>query len=114
MYTIRKIKKWLHTGAGGQKFFQLEQLILLGGKRRSEIELAKTNVNIATLEFQKLLRDLKYRLHSDLFAAGQQKHVLATYNNQLALLDTLLTAYEIQTSKGNLPLKDLVRLKGLT
>lgn len=105
-------KKWLHTGTGGQKFFQLEQLILVGGKRRSEIELAKTNTVIATLEFQKLLRALKYRLHSDLFAAGQQQHVLSTYNNQLALLDTLLTAYEIQTSKGNLPLKDLVRLKG--
>lgn len=100
-----------HIGQTGQKVFQFEQLILLGGKRKSEIEMAKTNVRIAELEFQQLVRQLKFRLHSDLFATGQQQFLLSRYNSQLALLDTLLFAYQVQTDKGNIPLKDVVRLK---
>lgn len=102
-----------HVGSSGQKFFQLEQLILLGGKRKAEIDLAKTDVEIAELEFQNLLRQLKYKLHTELMEIGQQQVLLNKYDAQLALLDTIITAYEIQVSKGNIPLKDFVRLKGM-
>lgn len=87
-------------------------MIRLGGKRKSEIEMAKTDVKLAKLEFQQLVRQLKFRLHSDLFALGQQKFLLETYNKQLVLLDTILSSYQVQTDKGNIPLKELVRLKG--
>jgi cobalt-zinc-cadmium efflux system outer membrane protein len=103
--------KAFHVGRTGQKVFQFEQLIVLGGKRKSEIEMAKTNAKIAELEFQQLVRQLKFRLHSDLFAIGQYHFVLSRYNSQLALLDTLLSAYQLQADKGNIPLKDVVRLK---
>lgn len=105
-------KEFFHAGKTGQKEFRLEQLVLLGGKRKSEIEMAKTNVGIAELEFQRLMQQLKFRLHSDLYAAGQQQLLLSRYNSQLALLDTLLAAYQVQIDKGNVPLKDFVRLKG--
>lgn len=105
-------KKFFQIGQAGEKSFQLEQLFRLGGKRKSEIEMAKTDVNLAELQFQQLVRQLKFRLHSDLFALGQQKFLLDTYNKQLVLLDTILTSYQIQTDKGNIPLKELVRLKG--
>ncbi|WP_343632035.1 TolC family protein [Fluviicola sp.] len=101
-----------HVGKTGQKSFQLEQLIVLGGKRRSEIELAKTNAGIAELEFQQLVRELKFRLHSDLYTIGQQDFLLRKYANQLSLLDTLLKSYEIQANKGNIALKEVVRLRG--
>lgn len=102
-----------HVGATGQKFFQLEQLILLGGKRKAEIELAKTDVEIAELEFQNLLRQLKFKLHTELMEIGQQQVLLNKYDAQLALLDSIITAYEVQVNKGNIPLKDFVRLKGM-
>lgn len=101
-----------HVGQTGQKTFQLEQLILLGGKRKAEIEMAKTNSKIAELEFQQLLRQLKFRLHTDLFVVGQQQFLLQKYNYQLKQLNTLLAAYQIQADKGNIPLKEVVRLKG--
>lgn len=104
--------KYFHLGKNGQKGFQLEQLILLGGKRKTEIEIAKNNANIAELEFQQLLRQLKFRLHSDLFSIGQMQHLLQRYNDQLSLLETLLASYETQAEKGNIPLKEVVRLKG--
>lgn len=101
-----------HVNQSGEKAFQLEQLIILGGKRKSEIELAKTNVKIAELEFQQLLRQLKYRLHTALFSIGQSALLLERYNRQLDLLSTLVSTYETQAGKGNIPLKDVVRLKG--
>jgi cobalt-zinc-cadmium efflux system outer membrane protein len=105
-------KKLFQIGPSGEKTFQLDELIRLGGKRKSEIEMAKGDVKMAELEFQQLVRQLKFQLHSDLFALGQQKFLLDTYNKQLVLLDTILNSYQIQTDKGNIPLKELVRLKG--
>lgn len=106
-------KKPFHIGGNnGQLMVQAEQLIILGGKRKSEIEIAKTNAALAELAFQQLLRQLKFKLHTDLFAAGQQALLLQQYNKQLDLLNTLLVAYEGQAAKGNIPLKDVVRLKG--
>src|SRR5690606_1009780 len=104
-------KKVFHIGRSGQKSFQLQQLILLGGKRKVELEMAKTNAVIAALEFQQLLRKLKYRLHSDLFSVGLQQFLLDKYHEQLALIQAFLNDYQIQANKGNVPLRDVVRLK---
>lgn len=105
-------KKIFHIGKTGDKSIQLEQLILLGGKRRSEILMANTNTKIAELEFLKLLKELKFQLHTNLFTSYQQQQLLARFNKQLELLNTLLTAYEEQAIKGNIPMKEVVRLKG--
>ena len=104
--------KAFHIGKTGQKEFQIEQLILLGGKRKTEIEMAKTNASIAELEFQELTYNLRYQLLSNLYSVGQHESLLNKYNEQLALLDNLLSAYQIQVDKGNIALKELVRLKG--
>lgn len=104
--------KAFHVGKTGDKSFQIEQLILLGGKRKSEIELAKINTAIAELEFQQLLQQLKYRLHTELIAIGQQQILLNQYNKQLDILSNLLNAYQTQVEKENIPLKEIVRLKG--
>lgn len=101
-----------HVGNSGQKSFQVDQLILLGGKRKKEIEMAGTHTAIAELEFQQLIRELKNRLHGDLYTLGQQHFLLGKYTKQLNFIDTLLHTYELQTQKGNIPLKELVRLRG--
>lgn len=105
-------KKAFHIDNTGEKSFQLEQLILLGGKRKAQMDLAKTNVKIAELEFQQLVSQLKYQLHSSLYLLKQQSILITKYNKQLELLDTIVTAYETQSKKGNIALKDVVRLKG--
>lgn len=102
-----------HVGASGQKSFQIDQLILLGGKRKAEIELAKTNAVIASLEFENLIRNLKYELHSSMYTLKQQLFLLQKFDAQLTLLDTILTAYNQQSKNGNIPMKDVIRLKGV-
>lgn len=103
----------MHVGNTGQKAFQLEQLILLGGKRKAQIELAKTNAAIAEIEFQDLIRRLKFQLHSSLYNLNQQAFLISKYKKQLEMIEEILSAYDIQAQKGNIPLKDVVRLKGV-
>lgn len=106
-------EKAFHIGNTGQKVFQLEQLILLGGKRKAEIDLARTSAEMAELELRNLARTLKFKLHTELAEIGQQQALLVKYNSQLALLDTLLNAYESAVIRGTIAMKDLVRLKGV-
>ena len=105
--------KVFHVGRTGQKVFSVEQLILLGGKRRAEINIAKQNRKIAALELDDLLRSLRLQLHSSFFSLYQQRVVLEKYNRQLQVLDTLIASYDVQARRGNLPLKDVIRLKSV-
>jgi cobalt-zinc-cadmium efflux system outer membrane protein len=106
-------ERLFHIGSGGQQSLQIEQLILLGGKRKSQIDLAKTSTQMAELALQDLMRQLKFQLHTGLFLISQKQLLVSKYDKQLNLLDEIVSAYEIQIPKGNIPLKDLVRLKGV-
>jgi cobalt-zinc-cadmium efflux system outer membrane protein len=104
-------RKALHMGPTGEKAFAVEQLILLGGKRKSQIELARQNTRLAGFELEDLLRNLKFQLRSSLYTIAQQQTMLRRYRNQLNLLDTIIGNYELQSRKGNIPVKEVVRLK---
>lgn len=105
--------KAFHVNSTGHKEFQLEQLLVLGGKRKSSIAIAELDARIALLEFHRLVQQLKFQLHNDLYKLRQQQILLDRYSEQLSLLDTILTAHEAQVAKGNIPLQELVRLKGV-
>lgn len=105
-------KRIFHVQKNGQTFFQLEQLILLGGKRKSWIEIANKEADIAELEFQDLLKNLKYQLRTGFYSLDRLKHLINKYDEQIVLLKTIIDAYETQSAKGNISLKDVVRLKG--
>lgn len=105
--------KIFHLGNSGQQSIQLEQLILLGGKRKAQIDLAKTNVEMAEFAFQDLIRQLKFELHTGLYLLNQQQILIGKYSKQMAMVDNIISTYEYQAHKGNIPLKDVVRLKGV-
>src|SRR5258706_3083422 len=60
----RENSELFHVDKTGQKAFALEQLIILGGKRRTEIDIAKQNSLLAQSEFTDLLRNLRLELHN--------------------------------------------------
>lgn len=100
-------------GNNGQKVFAVQQLIYLGGKKKNEIAFAKSNEEIAKLQFEQLLRNLKYQLSQTFYGIYYDRLNIATIENQISQLDTLLTNYEIQSKKGNIALKEVVRLQSL-
>jgi cobalt-zinc-cadmium efflux system outer membrane protein len=68
-------------------------------------------VLLANLSFQDLLRNLRFQLHASFFRLNQQNSLLHKYERQLVILDTLISTYNRQAEKGNIPMKDVVRLK---
>jgi cobalt-zinc-cadmium efflux system outer membrane protein len=106
-------KKFFDAGPEGQKSAGFDQLICLGGKKRNEVALAQSNAELAELEFADLMRNLKLQLRSNYFGLYYQNLSYASIDKQLSNLDTLVTAYTAQVQKGNIPMKDLVRLQSL-
>ncbi|MDO9001789.1 MAG: TolC family protein [Bacteroidota bacterium] len=104
---------YFHNDKTGQKDFMFEQLIVLGGKRKANIEIAKTNKELAENEFSDILRNLKFQLHISFYNIYQYQNNVTKYNQQLLLLDTLINSYELQATKGNISLKDVIRLKSV-
>ena len=106
-------EKIFDVGTNGKKMASIQQLIYLGGKKRNEVDFAKTNVALAELQFEQLIRNLKFQLAQTFYTIYYDQEKALTIGEQIQKLDTLLINYEIQAQKGNVPLKDVVRLQSL-
>ncbi|WP_269235180.1 TolC family protein [Flavobacterium flavigenum] len=105
--------KYFDIGKQGQKVFGIEQLIYLGGKKRNEIKLAQTNEQLSELQFNDLLRTLKLQLRKSFYTVYYNTKSLETTDKQLAHIEDLINSYSVQAQKGNIPLRDVVRLQSL-
>jgi len=105
--------KVFDVAGGGQKAFSVQQLIYLGTKKKNQIDLSKINEQLAELEFQDLLRNLKYQLRQSFYAIYFNNKKIETTDLQINQISELVNAYAQQTQKGNIPLKELVRLQSL-
>ncbi|MBE8728343.1 TolC family protein [Flavobacterium hungaricum] len=105
--------KYFDIGKDGQKVFGIEQLIYLGGKKRNEVKLAQTNEQLAELQFNDLLRTLKLQLRKSFYTVYYNTKNLETTDQQLVHIESLINSYSAQAQKGNIPLKDVVRLQSL-
>ncbi|REC46973.1 TolC family protein [Chryseobacterium pennipullorum] len=99
--------------AGHSKGAGITQLIYMGGKKKNEIAFAKSNKELAQLQFSQLLADLRAQLRAAYFNLYYEKLKLENTNKQLGYMNDLLSAYRVQSSKGNVSLKDAVRLQSL-
>jgi len=106
-------KKYFDIGPDGQKSASLDQLIMLGDKKRNEVAIARANSELAQLVFADLLRNLKLNLRQTYFSLYYQNMSYSSILKQLSNLDTLVVAHQTQVQKGNIPMKDLVRLQSL-
>lgn len=98
---------------GKAKGFEVTQLIYMGGKKKNEIAFAKSNKELAQLQFSQLLVELRMQLHSNYYNLYYEKLKLENTNKQLGYMNDLLKAYKIQSAKGNVSLKDEVRLQSI-
>lgn len=106
-------KSVLSVGGKGQKGLAVQQLIYLGGKKKNEVAFAKSNIGIAELQFEQIIRNLKYELAQTFYEVYYDNQKITAIENQLAKLETLYGYYEKQVSNGNIPLKEVVRLQSL-
>ena len=98
---------------GRAKGIEITQLIYLGGKKKNEIQFAKSNKELSQLQFGQLLVDLKTELRQTYYNLIYEQKKQISIQNQLKYMNDLLSAYKTQTDKGNISLKDYVRLQSI-
>lgn len=105
--------KYFDVGKNGQKIIAVEQVVSLAGKRNKLIGLAKANAQFTEYEFYELLRSLKAELHNSYYAAYFNNLIVKKLDKQLDQMGGIIAAMETQNKKGNIPLKEVLRLKAL-
>lgn len=106
-------RRVLDIGGRGQKVLAVEQLIYLGGKKKLEVSLAESNVAVAEQMYEELLYNLRFRLRQSFYELYFNQLKIEGIQKRLANIDTLTQAYRVQEEKGNVSLKDVVRLQSL-
>ncbi len=106
-------ERYFDDGKSGQKALAVEQLILLGGKRKNQIAVVRQQAQLSTFELEDLLRNLKFQLRKSFYSIYYDEQTLNRYSHQLQLLSSIISAYQIQGEKGNIPLKEVLRLKAI-
>lgn len=94
-----------------EQVVQFQYLVQVAQKRQKSVLLAQANTEQTENSFKDLIRNLTYQLRvafNDLYFSNQ---ALAVYNQEISTLQQTLSAYQEQYNKGNIPLKDLARLK---
>lgn len=104
-------RKWFHSGSGGQSTVEIEQLILLGGKRSAALDLAKANRELAEANLKVLLRELIHELRQSVFESWYFEQSLKLYQSQFEQLQLLSAYISVQVEKNNIPVKDLIRIR---
>lgn len=104
-------RKWLDLGQQGQKSFGIDQLIELAGKRKKRTLLAQEQTRQTKFQFFELMRSLKHELRESFYIVVYANELIEQFDTQMRLLQTIIDAYDEQSRKNNVPLKDAVRLK---
>jgi outer membrane protein, heavy metal efflux system len=105
--------KIFDVGGQGQKVLAVQQLIYLGGKKKNEVDFSKNNVELEQLAFEQLLRNLKFQLSQTFYNVYFDNQKILSIDAQISIIDTLVIHYTIQADKGNIPLREVVRLQSL-
>ena len=98
-------------GRNTQFFIGIEQVILLGGKRRKLVDVERVSRDIATLHFEELLRSLKVELRNicaEMLFLQEFRKVL---ERQRTSLEALIANQRNQVAQGNVSQSELMRLQ---
>jgi len=98
---------------GRSKGAEISQLIYLGGKKKNEVAFAKSNKELAQLQFNQLLTELRTQLRNTYYSLFYENQKTESISRQLGFMNDLLEAYKVQQKKGNVSLRDQVRLQSI-
>ena len=97
----------------GEFYFEIDQLIKTAGKRRKQVDIAKTNVNLAEWQFNSTMRALRLSLMTDFYTIAQLEGNAELYKENLERLKTLITGMEAAYKSGNIARKEYLRIQSL-
>jgi cobalt-zinc-cadmium efflux system outer membrane protein len=106
-------KKYFDISKTGNTEVQLQQLILLAGKRDKQVRLAEINTRMTENSFYDLLRALKLELRTDFFDLYFLQQSLAFYDETIPRVRKTVASTEAIYQKRSILLSEVLRLKSL-
>jgi outer membrane protein, heavy metal efflux system len=108
-----KNEKYFDVTKTGQQIVAIEQLFTLAGKRKKRVRVEEYKVQLTEAEYFDLLRALRFNLRSGFAELHYQLELHNSLSERVAVVQKLVTAFDGQHKKGNVPLKEITRLKAL-
>ena len=105
--------RYLDMSYKGEYLVQVQQLLYTAGKRNKRIQLAMLQHQMSVFEFNFLMAQLKYELHSAFYTLAYQKKLYKIFSDEINDLAIIVQLYQEQFEKGNISLKEVFRLKSL-
>ena len=96
---------------GGEYSAQLSQLFQTAGKRNKNIQLAQISAQQEQYQFYDLLRTLSFTLNTDFYKIYFLEQSEKVYQEEINSLAITLKAFKEQYDKGNIALKEVLRIQ---
>ncbi|OON65852.1 hypothetical protein B0919_23350 [Hymenobacter sp. CRA2] len=104
-------RKYFDVTKTGNSIVQVQQLFAIAGRRKAAANAAQQAALAEQFTLQDLLRTLRYQLRTTYYDLYFKQQSLRVYDRQIAEFRRTIGLYEGQYQKGNIALKDVVRLK---
>ncbi|HEY4650636.1 MAG TPA: TolC family protein [Pontibacter sp.] len=105
--------RYFDMSKAGQNAVTLEQLFYLAGKRNKRIKVEQFNSQLTEHEYADLLRTLRYDLRTSFLQLHFLRQHYSVLQERTKNVQQLVNAFNEQYRKGNVPLKEITRLKAL-
>ncbi|WP_299824429.1 TolC family protein [uncultured Pontibacter sp.] len=106
-------RRYFETRRNGQNVVQLQQLFHLAGQRNKRIRVEQFNSRLTEHEYYDLVRTLRLELRSSYLDLHYQLQQYRLLNEHALSVEKLVNAFDGQYQKGNVALKEVIRLKAL-
>ena len=95
----------------GESIVQVQQLFAIAGRRKAAARVAEQNALVEQFNFQDLLRTLSYQLRTTFYDLYYKQQTVAVYDREISSFQRTVAAYQSQYDKGNIALKEVIRLR---
>ena len=95
----------------GESIVQVQQLFAIAGRRKAAARVAEQNALVEQFNFQDLLRTLSYQLRTTFYDLYYKQQTVAVYDQEIGSFQRTVAAYQSQYDKGNIALKEVIRLR---
>ena len=102
-----------NTNPQGEIYADIEQLIRTAGKRKKQVEIAKTNSSLAEVQFDATMRSLRLTVITDFNTLVQLEGNATLFQENLDRLTGLVSAMQSQLAAGNIAKKEYLRIQAL-
>jgi len=97
--------------AASEAVVSVQQLFSLAGRRKAAGQAAQQGAVVEQYNLQDLLRNLRYQLRTTYYDLFFKQQTLRAYATEISSLSRTVGLYQTQYEKGNIALKEVIRLR---